>query len=242
MDRLRVLVAAAGRGTRAGLPYPKTLYPVQGKPILIRIAELISPYDMTPTVVVSPAGRRLVSDCLAAHHRAAHLVEQPDPRGMGDAVLRFMDSPAADEAEHLLLIWGDIPLIQPQTVAAVVDAHFTSDNDFTFATRLVESAYTVVERNADGDVMGVLETRESGIQAPRPGEREIGLFVFRTAPVFAALRQDVPERYGHTTGEHGFLYLVRLLVRNGFKVEALPCATELDLVSLNSISDLKGYA
>ena len=32
MADFRVLIPAAGRGTRAGLPYPKTLYPVDGHP------------------------------------------------------------------------------------------------------------------------------------------------------------------------------------------------------------------
>ena len=48
MAELSALVAAAGRGTRAGLPYPKTLFPVQGKPILVHIAELLAPYDAHP--------------------------------------------------------------------------------------------------------------------------------------------------------------------------------------------------
>ena len=37
MDDFRVLIPAAGLGTRAGLPYPKTLYPVDGTPILHRL-------------------------------------------------------------------------------------------------------------------------------------------------------------------------------------------------------------
>jgi bifunctional UDP-N-acetylglucosamine pyrophosphorylase/glucosamine-1-phosphate N-acetyltransferase len=43
---------------------------------------------------------------------------------------------------------------------------------------------------------------------------------------------------GAATGEHGFLYVVEHLIQRGFKVEALPIATERDLVSLNRPSDL----
>ena len=46
MDDFRVLIPAAGLGTRAGLPYPKTLYPVDGTPILHRLATL-GIYDAT---------------------------------------------------------------------------------------------------------------------------------------------------------------------------------------------------
>lgn len=242
MDRLRALVAAAGRGSRAGLPYPKTLHPVQGKPILIRIAELLAPYDPRPTIVVSPDGKPLVSECLASHGRDAHLVVQSEPRGMGDAVLCFADSPASADAHHVLLVWGDIPLLQPRTLAAVVDAHLSGDNDMTMATRHVESAYTVVTRDSGGRICDVQETREAGVREPRPGERDIGLFVFRKQVVLDALREDAPERLGAATGQHGFLYVIGHLVRKGLKVEALPIATELDLVSLNALEDLKGHA
>ena len=66
MAEIRALVAAAGRGTRAGLPYPKTLFPLQGRPILVRILELLALYDKEPTVIVSPDGEAPVRECLAA--------------------------------------------------------------------------------------------------------------------------------------------------------------------------------
>lgn len=241
MADIRALVAAAGRGTRAGLPYPKTLFSIQGKPILIRIAELLAPYDKSPTVIVSPEGAGPVRECLDATGVEAHLVEQPAPRGMGDAVLRFEQSPAFKSAEHVLLVWGDIPFIQPETVAAVVTAHVAHENDFTFATRLVDAAYTVVSRDAAGAVTGVVETRELGIAEPQAGEREIGLFLFRKQVVLDALREELDGKRGRATGEHGFLYVIGHLAARGLRVEALPLATESDLVSLNSMKDVHGY-
>lgn len=241
MAELRALVAAAGRGTRAGLPYPKTLFPIQGQPILVRIAQLLQPYDEHPTVIVSPEGEAPVWQCLNTHGLAADLVVQPVPRGMGDAVLRFRDSPAFEAADHVLLIWGDIPFIQPATVEAVVHAHLQHGNDFTFATRLVDAAYTVVSRNGAGGVSGVVETREMGIAQPLAGEREIGLFVFRKVPVMAALAEELPGKWGQSTGEHGFLYVIGHLVAKQLRVQALSVATELDLVSLNSLKDVDAY-
>jgi bifunctional N-acetylglucosamine-1-phosphate-uridyltransferase/glucosamine-1-phosphate-acetyltransferase GlmU-like protein len=238
---LRALIAAGGRATRAALPYPKTLFALQGRPILLRILDLLAPYDPQPTVVVSPEGRALVADCLAAAGREAWLVEQAQARGMGDAVLRFEASPASSTATDVLLIWGDVPFIQPATVAAVIEAHRTHRNDFTFATRVVDAAYTVVSRDTRGAVTGVVETREAGIAQPRPGERDVGLFVFRKDVVFAALREEHADKWGRATGEHGFLYVVRHLAARGCRVEALDVATELDLVSLNSLKDVDAF-
>jgi len=123
----------------------------------------------------------------------------------------------------------------------VVAALHANGNDFTFATAMVDSAYTMVSRGADGRVSSVIESREAGIADPGPGEREIGLFIFRREPVWTMLQQDLPGKFGKHTGEHGFLYLIGHLAAAGYRVEAVPVASELDLVSLNSLGDLKGY-
>ena len=41
--------------------------------------------------------------------------------------------------------------------------------------------------------------------------------------------------------EHGFLYIIKHLVVQGYNVDALPIATNLDLISLNSLEDLSDY-
>ena len=239
MPELRALIPAAGTGSRAGLPYPKTLHPVLGRPILVRLLELLRPFDPRPTVVTSPSGKAPIAECLVEHGLEADLVVQQAPTGMGDAILEFRSSPAAATAEHVLAVWGDIPMIQPETVRATVRAHLDHGNDFTFPTRIVDEAYTIVSRDEAGAVVSVVETREAG-NAPGPGEREIGLFVFRVEPVLALLAERLPGATGRSTGEHGFLYLVRHLAERGLRVEALPIADERDLVSLNRLSDLEG--
>jgi bifunctional UDP-N-acetylglucosamine pyrophosphorylase/glucosamine-1-phosphate N-acetyltransferase len=239
MVELRVLIPAAGRGTRACLPYPKTLYPINGTPILHRLLAVLNLYDAMPTVVVSPQGEPLIHDSLQQISQEAHLVLQSEPRGMGDAVLRFEQSPAYDDAEHILLVWGDLASLQPSTVALLVDAHLSGGNDFTFATRLVDQAYTLVLRDESEKVVSVIETREQGLSPPQLGERDIGLFIFRKLPVFSMLQADLPGRLGKTTGEHGFLYVIEHLVCAGYHVSALPVATESDLISLNSLTDLQ---
>ena len=160
---------------------------------------------------------------------------------MGDAVLLFTLSPAFPKAEHILLVWGDIPFIQPATVEALVAAHIINNNDFTFITRIVDSAYTVVSRDLWGHVSGVVETRESGTVNPQYGERDIGLFIFRSAPVMEMLGEDLPGKWGRSTGEHGFLYIIAHLVAAGLRVEAHSLACELDTISLNSMKDLDEF-
>jgi bifunctional UDP-N-acetylglucosamine pyrophosphorylase/glucosamine-1-phosphate N-acetyltransferase len=241
MADIRGLVAAAGSGSRSGLSYPKTLFPVRGKPILVRILELLKHIDAQPTIIVSHKGYAPVTECLEQNNFSANLTIQPEPLGMGDAVLRFKNSPVFKDTENVLLVWGDIPFIQQQTVETLIRIHMESNNDFSFVTSKVDAAYTLVKRDERGEISGVDETREKKITTPQPGERDIGLFLFRKEPVFDLLAQNLIGKYGQATGEHGFLYVIQHLASQGFKVQGLPIATELDLVSLNKMDDLKSF-
>jgi bifunctional UDP-N-acetylglucosamine pyrophosphorylase / glucosamine-1-phosphate N-acetyltransferase len=242
LSETRALIPAAGRGSRAGLAYPKTLFLVRDRPILLHIYDVLRPYDSQPTIIVSPSGQGPIRECLEKAGRSAHFVHQPKPKGMGEAVLRFAESPAFVAAKHVLLIWGDVPFVQPGTVAAMVEAHYSGGNDFTFVSRVVSSPYTVVQRKGMGEVTAVLETRETGRPPPAEGERDIGVFIFRKDPVFDTLREELRGKWGRGTEDHGFLYAIDHLARKGCKVAALPIAKEIETVSLNSLRDLAGYA
>ena len=239
MSDYSVLIAAAGNGTRSGLSYPKTLYSVRGKPILIHLLTLFSSFSSSSSVVVSPKGKNQVHECLQKSNFHPHIITQPSPKGMGDAVLQFKHSPDFYSTKNLILVWGDIPFIQAATVSEMIRIHEINNNDFTFPTRIVDSAYTYVLRDQKNRLVEVIETRELGIEKPSFGERDIGLFVFKKDLVINMLQKEPQSKYGQVSGEHGFLYIIKELILHGAKVEALPIATEKDLISLNYIKDVK---
>ncbi len=241
MGEISVLIAAAGLGSRAGLPYPKTLFPIKGKPILVRLAELLAPYDAEPTVIVSEGGKEQIKQCLLKNNIQAQLVIQSIPRGMGDAVLCIDNSEEFANSEHVLLVWGDIPFIKQETVETMINHHLEQDSDFTFASRVVDEAYTLVVRDKSGNVTHLIETREEGVTDLGPGERDMGLFIFRKSLTLQALREELPNKWGKSTGEHGFLYIIEHLVSKGLQVEALPIAQKIELVSFNNIEDVSPY-
>jgi len=239
MSDYSVLIAAAGNGSRSGLPYPKTLHPVRGKPILIHLLDLFSSFSSSSSVVVSPKGKNQIHECLQKSNLHPHLLTQSSPKGMGDAVLQFTHSPDFNSTKNLILVWGDIPFIQKETVSEMIRIHEIHENDFTFPTRIVDSAYTYVLRDERNRLVEVVETRELGIEKPSYGERDIGLFVFKKDLVIDMLQMELQSKYGQESGEHGFLYIIKELIIQGAKVEALPIATEKDLISLNYIEDIQ---
>ena len=61
---INVLIAAAGKGTRAKLPYPKTLYKIKGEEILLKILNTTKEFDSNQTIITSPKGKQQIQDFL----------------------------------------------------------------------------------------------------------------------------------------------------------------------------------
>lgn len=238
---LQVIIPAAGRGSRTGLSYPKCLFPVQGKPIIHRLLETLAPFDPQPLIVTSPDGEQRILENFKITATDPWTIIQPVASGMGDAILTGLIAlRASSQCRNVLVVWSDIPFLQQETAALLIDEHILSDSVFTFATAITDSAYTRVVRSVTGEVTSVIETRESGLPISR-GERDIGLFVFQIDPVMKLLAEELPDKFGTTTGEHGFLYVIRHLVDRGFCVKGLPIAKPEDLISFNTIGDIEQY-
>ncbi|HEX3736231.1 MAG TPA: bifunctional UDP-N-acetylglucosamine diphosphorylase/glucosamine-1-phosphate N-acetyltransferase GlmU [Solirubrobacterales bacterium] len=181
-----VLVMAAGEGTRMRSSTPKMLHPVCGRPMVAwpilaareagagRVAAIVSP------------GR----DLSTGLPEGVETIEQPEPDGTGGAIRAAL--PLIEEAETVLVLSGDVPLISSETIAALFDAHASSDAAATMLTIELDDpgAYGRVVRAADGSVEKVVEAKAAGDADPTQlAIREInaGTYVFDAPPLAAAL-------------------------------------------------------
>jgi bifunctional UDP-N-acetylglucosamine pyrophosphorylase/glucosamine-1-phosphate N-acetyltransferase len=178
---------AAGEGTRMRSSTPKMLHPVCGRamvawPILAaratgragRVAAIVSP------------GR----DISAGLPEDVETVEQPQPDGTGGAIRAAL--PLIEDADTVLVLSGDVPLISTTTIAALLDAHDSSGAAATMLTIELDEpgAYGRVVRTDSGEVEKVVEAKAAGDADPAQlAIREInaGTYVFDATPLAAAL-------------------------------------------------------
>src|SRR5688500_6169134 len=117
-SQVRAVILAAGLGTRMRSRTPKVLHPVCGRPMLAHVLDVASAVSaVAPIVVVSPA-TLAVRDAFAER---AGFALQDEPRGTGDAVRAALGS-VPDAATELLVLSGDVPLLDPGLVADLVTA------------------------------------------------------------------------------------------------------------------------
>ena len=181
-----VLVMAAGEGTRMRSSTPKMLHPVCGRPMVAwPIVAARAAGAGRVAAIVSP-GR----DLSTGLPKGVETVEQPQPDGTGGAIRAAL--PLIEEAESVLVLSGDVPLISDATIADLLQAHEGSQAAATMLTIELDDpgAYGRVVRTADGGVEKVVEAKAVGdADASQLAIREVnaGTYAFDAAPLAAAL-------------------------------------------------------
>ena len=227
------IVLAAGEGTRMRSARPKVLHEIAGQTLLAHVLDAVREAGGTMTAVVVGPG----ADAVAAEARrvlpAAEIFVQAQRRGTAHAVLAAKVAMARGP-DDVLVIFGDTPLIRPQTLIRMRDA-------------LAEGAAVVVLgfRPRDPTGYGRLVLEGSALVAIReeldasPAERAIalcngGLMAFAGATALAIL-----ERIGNDNrkGEYYLTDAIAIARAMGFKAVVIE-TEEDDVRGINTKAQL----
>jgi bifunctional UDP-N-acetylglucosamine pyrophosphorylase/glucosamine-1-phosphate N-acetyltransferase len=187
-----VVIIAAGEGTRMRSALPKVLHPLCGRPIILWPVLAAQQAGAGKVVVVDNPGRKL-EDRLPDDVEVAI---QQEPKGTGDAVAAAGSH--IDATSTVVVINGDVPLITPEAIQALVAAHEEAGAAGTVATMELAdpSGYGRVLRDENGDVQRIVETKEEGDATPEQlAIREVntGVYAFDGGSLLAALGQIEPD-------------------------------------------------
>ncbi len=116
-QKLAVIILAAGRGLRMKTAMPKVLHTVAGRPMIDYVLGAAATLDPDQLVAVVGPGMDAYADAFAP----ARLAVQAEPRGTGDAVMAARPV-IGDFDGDVLVLFGDTPLLRPETLEAVLGA------------------------------------------------------------------------------------------------------------------------
>jgi len=124
--QLALVVLAAGKGSRMGSDLPKVLHRVAGAPLLTHALRSGAPLEPARQIVVTGHGADQVEASLADYPAEIETVLQAEQKGTGHAVDQARAALAGFEGD-VIVLYGDTPFIQPETLEAMVAARTTHD-------------------------------------------------------------------------------------------------------------------
>lgn len=167
---LNIVILAAGKGTRMYSRLPKVLHEIGGISMLERVIHTAQSLNPDSISVVIGHGKELVRQRIQAN---VHWVEQDQQLGTGHAVK--MALPNLADSGRTLILYGDVPLIDQQTLADLLSI---AGEDVALLTDVLDNptGYGRIIRQ-QGNVVAIVEEKDASAAEKAICETNTGIFV-----------------------------------------------------------------
>src|ERR1700735_459079 len=164
-NEFAIAIMAAGKGTRLKSKRPKVLHEIGGRALLLHVIAAAKTVVQADHIfcIIGHEGDRVRA---AVASTGVKFVLQPEQRGTGHAMQMLkadFELSGAPLPKHLLVLSGDVPLIRPETIAAVRDAHLREHAAMTILTAVpsAPTGYGRVLRVTEGapEVTAIVEQK-----------------------------------------------------------------------------------
>lgn len=227
MKRMAV-VLAAGQGKRMKSKLYKVLHPVCGKPMVGHVLDALQSSDCDRTVVIVGHGAEAVQ---AYVNGRAECVLQAEQLGTGHAVLQA-EPLLGGETGTTIVVCGDTPLIRPETIRAMTEAHESAGAAVTVLTAEVPDPTGLgrIIRGADGRVERIVEHKDCNEEERAVKEINAGTYCFDNRKLFAALRE---VKNDNAQGEYYLTDVIGILHAAGETITAYRTNDSAESVGVN---------
>ncbi len=223
---LSIVILAAGQGTRMRSALPKVLHPLGGIPLLKHVIDRARRLSPARIAVVYGHGGEQVRDMLSGE--AVDWVLQAEQLGTGHAVDQAM--PGIGDEDSVLVLYGDVPLIGVDTLAALVE----KADEGTLAVLTAElddpTGYGRMLRDEAGRLVGIVEQKDA--DADQLAIREINSG-FLAAPAHCLKRWLERLDNRNAQGEYYLTDIIAMAVTDGVPVESIRAPHEYEILGVN---------
>lgn len=171
--KLRVVILAAGKGTRMRSDLPKVLHKVANKPMVehvIDTARSLKPEAIN--LIYGHAGEQLQK---TIQGEDLTWVEQREQLGTGHAVQQVI--PYLKDDEKVVILYGDVPLLTESTLIKLLTATQTTELGLLTMTLDDPNGYGRIVRNTDKQVTGIVEQKDANAEQLAIQEVNTGIMI-----------------------------------------------------------------
>jgi bifunctional UDP-N-acetylglucosamine pyrophosphorylase/glucosamine-1-phosphate N-acetyltransferase len=205
---------------------PKVLHPLANKPLLQHVVETATTLDPESIHVVYGHGGEQVQQQLSS--LPVSWVLQAEQLGTGHAVEQAL--PALQQEALVLVLYGDVPLIETETLKTLLQAAGQSGFGLLTVSLQDPNGYGRIVRDSHGSVARIVEQKDATEAELQINEVNTGIMALSTAKLkqwIGALENDNAQREFYLTD------IVEMAVADGVEVVAVNAPTEAEVQGVN---------
>jgi len=242
-EKIKIIILAAGKGTRMKSDAPKALTLFKGKPFLKHILETIKKLDpkIKPIIVVGHK-KEQIKKLLGEDYVYA---EQYEQLGTGHAVLSAKKQAAKTPHEIVLVMATDQPLVSKETLERLIEKHNEKKPSITLGTVIVPDFrewragiyhFGRIIRGINGPVEKAVEFKDANEEEKAIKELNLMLYVFDAKWLWANIDKLKNE---NAQAEYYLNDLVKIACTQNKKIESVQIGNILEALQPNSQEELK---
>ena len=235
---MKAIVLGAGKGTRLQsekFQMPKVLRQANGRALIDYVLEHIDFIAPEDTVVVVGYKKEAVRDALAGRNYL--FSDQDEQLGTGHAVNCARDHFEGYDG-HVLVLYGDMPLLSKATYQKIIEQHTASGSDCTIMTAVVDDPlpYGRIIKDEKGGLVDIVETKDCTPEQLAVKELNIGVYVFRSSLLFDNLKE---LKNNNAQGEYYLTDIPKILLKKGAKISTCTVCDNTEIYGVNTVEDLE---
>ena len=213
MRQLAVVVLAAGEGTRMKSSLPKVLHTIAGLPLIGHVLATAHSLAAQHVVTVLRHEKDQIENYIKQHFPNTQIALQDDIPGTGRAVEAALEALPKDFSGEIVVLSGDVPLIDVQSISELVERHRESGALGTLVSCQLDQpdGYGRVLRSG-GELLGVVEQKDATLEQLQITEVNAGVYVFDSVQLKAALSEVTTN---NASGEKYLTDVAALMIKNG---------------------------
>lgn len=209
-SNLAIVILAAGQGTRMKSATPKLLHKLAGVTVVSHVLATARELNAAHVVAVVRHERDRLVEVIDVDLPGTIIVDQDDIPGTGRAVELAVEALPSSFVGDVLVLNGDVPLLDADTLRDAVATHRTTGTAATLLTTLLDEphGYGRIIRDDHGTVDRIVEHKDATTAELEVNEVNAGIYVFASAPLRATvtrLTQDNSQGEKYLTDVVGLL-------------------------------------
>ena len=225
----RIVILAAGQGSRMQSALPKVLHPLAGRPMLTYLmdsAQQLLAGQSPVYVVVGENSDPIREQC---SQYPVRWFKQQQQLGTGHAVMQAAG--ACDSADTVLVLYGDVPMTRVATLQALIQACSGTSLALLTLDNPQPAGYGRIIRDDNGQIVSIVEDKDASAQQRAVTEINTGIMAIparRLADWLSQLSAD------NAQGEYYLTDIVALAAREGTKIVSIQPEYAWEVQGVNS--------
>ena len=233
---IAVVILAAGLGTRMKSDKAKVLHEVAERPMILYVVEAARKVAGDDVIVVvgnqAQEVREIISETAQLHY--AHQEKQ---LGTAHAVLCALPC-IPDHCDEVVILYGDIPLILPETITGLVEDHLARHRDISLLAVELEKpfGYGRVLLDDNGQLSEIIEESDATVEQKKIKLINSGIYCINKH----FLQDALPKIQSNNAQEE--LYLTDIMAigyREKRKMGVMIASDYLQILGVNNCQDLE---